>query len=75
MKLHYEPETDSPYIELTDMPGSGVTDVADGLVLDVDAPGNPVGIDIGRAARTRDLSAVETVALPAAPPHRGARSE
>ncbi len=67
MKLHYSPETDSLYIELNDNPSTESIEVADGLVVDVDDAGNPVGIDIDRASRRLDLSAVETVALPATP--------
>lgn len=65
MKLHYYPETDSLYIELNDKPSLDSIEVSDGLVVDVDAEGNPVGFDIDQASRRLDLSAVETVALPA----------
>ena len=75
MKLHYYPETDSLYIEFNDMPGSDVIEVADGLVVDIDASGNPVGIDIDRASERLDLSAVETIALPATPAREGVGSE
>ena len=67
MKLHYYPETDSLYIELKDVPGSDVIEVSDGLVIDVDDEGNPVGIDIERASERLDLSTIETVSLPAQP--------
>jgi uncharacterized protein YuzE len=66
MKLHYYPETDSLYIELNDQPGADAVEVSDGLVIDVDEQGNPVGIDIDRASLRLDLTAIETVALPAA---------
>ncbi len=65
MKLHYYPETDSLYIELNSKPSSDSIEVSDGLVVDIDADGNPVGLDIDQASRRLDLSAVETVALPA----------
>jgi len=67
MKLHYYPETDSLYIELKDAPGSDAIEVAEGLVIDIDEDGNPVGIDIDRASERLDLSEVETVSLPALP--------
>lgn len=66
MKLHYYPETDSLYIELKNVPGSETREVAEGLIVDLDAEGNVVGFDIDRASTKLDLSRVETVALPAA---------
>ena len=65
MKLHYYPETDSLYIELRDAPGTQVREIVEGLVVDLDAEGNVVGLDIDRASRKLDLSRVETIALPA----------
>ena len=66
MKLHYYPETDSLYIELKSTPGSETREVAEGLVVDLDAEGNVVGFDIDHASRKLDLSKVETIALPPA---------
>lgn len=66
MKLHYYPETDSLYIELKTTPGAETREVADGLVVDLDADGNVVGFDIDHASRKLDLSKVETIALPPA---------
>ena len=65
MKLHYDPETDSLYIDLNARPSVDSQEVADGVVLDVDAEGQPVGIDIQHASRTLDLSTLETRSLPA----------
>jgi uncharacterized protein YuzE len=65
MKLHYYPETDSLYIELINVPGAEAREIAEGLVVDFDADGNVVGLDIDHASRKLDLSKVETVALPA----------
>ena len=64
MKLHYYPETDSLYIELRDRPGADVREVGEGIVVDVDAEGNPVGIDIDGASQRLDLSTLELIALP-----------
>lgn len=64
MKLHYYPETDSLYIELNARPGADTHEIAEGLVIDLDAEGNPVGIDIDQASRKLDLTTLETVALP-----------
>ena len=66
MKLHYYPETDSLYIELKDTPGTQVREIVEGLVIDLDADGNVVGLDIDHASRKFDLSRVETIALPPA---------
>jgi uncharacterized protein YuzE len=64
MKLHYDPETDSLYIELKPQPGAEVREVADGLNVDIDAAGEVVGFDIEHASQRFDLSTLETVALP-----------
>jgi uncharacterized protein YuzE len=64
MKLHHHPETDILYIELKDAPGAEAREIADGLVVDFDAEGNVVGLDIDRASHKLDLSKVETIALP-----------
>ena len=63
-KLHYYPETDSLYIDPNAKPGTDSQEVADGLVVDFDAEGDVVGIDIQQASRTLDLATLETVALP-----------
>ena len=64
MKLHYYPETDSLYIELSAAPGAETREIAQGLLVDFDAHGNVVGFDIDHASRKLDLSKIETVALP-----------
>jgi uncharacterized protein YuzE len=64
MKLHYYPETDSLYIELSTVPGSETREIVEGLVADFDASGNVVGFDIDRASSKLDLSKIETIALP-----------
>ncbi|MGC1358430.1 MAG: DUF2283 domain-containing protein [Xanthobacteraceae bacterium] len=66
MKLHYYPETDSLYIELKDTPRAQVREIVEGLVIDLDADGNVVGLDIDHASRKLELSRVETIALPPA---------
>jgi uncharacterized protein YuzE len=64
MKLHYDPDTDSLYIDLNARPGADAQEVVDGLVIDLDDEGRPVGIDIQHASRELDLSTLETQALP-----------
>jgi uncharacterized protein YuzE len=66
MRLHYYPETDSLYIDLNARPSVDSREIADGLVVDFDADGNIVGIDIEHASRKLDLRTLETEALPAA---------
>jgi uncharacterized protein YuzE len=65
MKLHYYPETDSLYIDLNARPSADSREIADGIVIDLDAEGNIVGIDIEHASQKLDLSTIETEALPA----------
>lgn len=64
MKLHYYPETDSLYIELLERPAAASQEVAPGVVLDFDADGRLVGIDVDRASTVADLSRLEGVGLP-----------
>ncbi|MBX6378344.1 MAG: DUF2283 domain-containing protein [Clostridia bacterium] len=64
MKLSYYPETDSLYVELSDRPATDSVEVAPGVVLDLDAEGRVVGIDIDHASRIVDLSRLEASALP-----------
>jgi len=58
------PETDSLYIDLLDRPSVESREVAPGVVLDFDAEGHLVGIDIDRASQTTDLGRLETENLP-----------
>jgi uncharacterized protein YuzE len=64
MKLCYDPDTDSLYIDLNARPGADAREAVDGLVVDFDAEGRPVGIDIQHASRDLDLSTLQTEALP-----------
>ena len=64
MKLHYYPETDSLYIDLSAKPSTDSREIAQGLVVDFDSNGNVVGIDIDHASQKLDLKTVETVSLP-----------
>ena len=65
MKLHYYPETDSLYIDLNRRPSVDSREVVDGLVVDFDAEGRVVGIDIQHASQSLDLKTLETESLPA----------
>ena len=62
MKLSYYPETDSLYIDLIDRASVESREVSAGIVLDYDAEGRVVGIDIDRASSTVDLAKLELYA-------------
>lgn len=55
MKLAYYPDTDSLYIDLAEQPSAESREVSEGIVLDYDAAGNLVGIDIDNASRKVQL--------------------
>jgi uncharacterized protein YuzE len=65
MKLHYYPETDSLYIELSARPGADSREICEGLVVDFDAQGRVIGLDIQHASETMDLKTLEAESLPA----------
>ncbi len=66
MKLHYDRETDSLYIDLNSRPSVDSREIQEGLVIDLDAKGRIVGIDIQHASEVLDLATLETEALPTA---------
>jgi uncharacterized protein YuzE len=51
VKLNYYSETDSLYIDLSETQSVESREVSEGVVLDYDAEGNLVGIDIDNASR------------------------
>ena len=51
MKLAYHQDTDSLYIDLSEHPSVESREISEGVVLDFDAEGNLVGIDIDNASR------------------------
>jgi uncharacterized protein YuzE len=55
MKLAYHSDTDSLYIDLAEQPSAESREVSEGIVLDYDASGNVVGIDIDNASRKVQL--------------------
>jgi uncharacterized protein YuzE len=64
MKFHYYAETDSLYIDLVDKAGTDSQEVRPGVVLDFDADGHLVGIDIDQASKIIDLSRLDIESLP-----------
>jgi uncharacterized protein YuzE len=66
MKLNYDRETDSLYIDLNARPSVDSREVQDGVVIDLDDRGRIVGIDIQHASEILDLATLETESLPTA---------
>ena len=64
VQLNYFPETDSLYIDLAEKPSSESREISDGIVLDYDAGGNLVGIDIDKASLRVDLGRLVLSKLP-----------
>jgi len=64
MKLNYYPETDSLYIDLAEKTSAESREVSEGVVLDYDADGNIVGIDIDNASRKLELKKLILSKLP-----------
>ena len=64
MKLNYYPETDSLYIDLSEKPSAESREISEGIVLDYDAGGNLVGIDIDNASRKVQLKQLILSKLP-----------
>ena len=55
MRLAYHSDTDSLYIDLSEHPSVESREVSEGIVLDYDAEGQLVGIDIDNASRKVQL--------------------
>ncbi len=65
MRLSYHSDTDSLYIHFSEKPGADVVEVSKDFVVDVDADGVPVGIDVSfNASRVVDLSRLELDGVP-----------
>jgi uncharacterized protein YuzE len=68
MKLNYYPETDSLYIDLSERTSVESREISQGVVLDYDADGNLVGIDIDNAGAKVDIQKLTVSNLPAFSP-------
>jgi uncharacterized protein YuzE len=64
MKLRYYSDTDSLYIDLSDIPSVESREVSAGIVLDYGASGELVGIDIDHASERARLDEFSLVHLP-----------
>jgi uncharacterized protein YuzE len=64
MKISYDKATDSLYIHLADRASVDSDEVTDGVVLDFDANGALVGIDVQHASERADLDNLSLSKLP-----------
>jgi uncharacterized protein YuzE len=65
MRINYYAETDSLYIDLSSKPSVDSREVSEGIVLDYDADGNLVGIDIDQASTKLEIKELILHKLPA----------
>jgi len=64
MKLSYYADTDSLYIDFADRSSTESKEVSEGVVLDYDAQGDLVGIDIDNASKKLNLKELILNKLP-----------
>jgi uncharacterized protein YuzE len=65
MKISYYPDTDSLYIDLSEQQSAESREISAGVVLDYDAEGRLVGIDIDNASKKVELKKLILSKLPA----------
>jgi len=65
MKLNYYPDTDSLYIDLSEKTSVESREISEGVVLDYDAEGNLVGIDVDNTSKKVQLKELTLRKLPA----------
>ena len=66
MRLNYYPETDSLYIDLSERVSVESREISEGVILDYDAEGKLIGIDIDHASAKVELKKLTLNKLPAA---------
>jgi uncharacterized protein YuzE len=64
MKLEYFADTDSLYVDFRNQPSVESAEISTGLIVDYDADGRVVGIDIDNASHKVDLRRVVISRLP-----------
>ncbi len=64
MKLNYYPETDSLYIDLSERSSVESREISEGIILDYDADGRLVGIDIDNASNKVEMEKLILSKLP-----------
>lgn len=55
MKLRYDPETDAAYIDIEPRPSTESFELCEDIVIDLDADGHVVGIEVQWASRKFDV--------------------
>ncbi len=65
MRLRYYPETDTLSIHLADRPGADADEIAPDVVVDYDADGRVVALEIEHASKFIDLGDIQLDGLPA----------
>lgn len=61
MKLKYDPETDAAYIDIEPRPGTESFELCGDIVIDLDAGGHVVGIEVQWASRKFDVERLRAV--------------
>ncbi|MEK7728037.1 MAG: DUF2283 domain-containing protein [candidate division KSB1 bacterium] len=64
MRIQYYPETDSLYIDLSSKVSAESREISEGVIVDFDAEGNLVGIDIDNASKKLELKKLILNKLP-----------
>lgn len=64
MRIEYFPDTDSLYIDLSERVSADSREIGDGIVLDLDEQGRPVGLDIDQASKHLDLKHLDLKRIP-----------
>ncbi len=64
MKISYYPDTDSLYIDLSEKLSAESREISEGVVLDYDAQGRLVGLDIDNASKKVELKKLILSRLP-----------
>jgi uncharacterized protein YuzE len=64
MRVNYHPDTDSLYIDLSERTSVESREVSEGIVLDYNADGDLVGIDIDNASKKVQLDRLVLSKLP-----------
>ena len=63
MRVHYDDEVDSLYLEFGDEPPEGVVEITEGVNLDTTSRGKIVGIEILDASKKIDLKTILSYTL------------
>lgn len=63
MKIYYDSETDSLYMEMGSGEADGVIELADGINLDTTPDGHLIGLEILEASKKIDLSTIMSYSL------------